>query len=481
MTDELPEIPESQEGWTVASVRSVVSTLQYGISTKADTDAKGGVAILRMGNIQNGRLDLSDLKYVPRSTDLVPVRLQRGDVLFNRTNSPDLVGKSAVVDVDDEMVFASYLIRLTARTDAIDPKYLCWWINSTWGRQWAARVKTDGVSQSNINGTKLGEMPIALAPLPEQHRIVEKVEALLEQVNRAKERLDRVPLILKRFRQAVLAAACSGELTREWRTDDSGTESPKGWRSYELQELAESTASAICAGPFGTIFKAHDFRDAGIPIIFLRHVAAGEYRTGKPGFMDTAKWNQLFRPYSVWGGELLVAKLGDPPGCCAIYPKGIGPAMVTPDVIKMTVNERLAVPEFLMHYLNSEPARQRAFGVAYGATRPRMNLDIFRGLEVPVPPLEEQKEIVTRVDRLFRLADTIERRVQAATARANKLPQAILSKAFSGELVPTEAELARLEGRTYETAEALLKRVTALGSDAPSAGKGRGRRARKAE
>ena len=77
---------------------------------------------------------------------------------------------------------------------------------------------------------------------------------------------------------------------------------------------------------------------------------------------------------------------------------------------------------------------------------------------------------------MFALADTIERRVQAATARANKLPQAILSKAFSGELVPTEAELARLEGRTYETAEELLKRVTALGSDAPSARKGRGRR-----
>ena len=335
-----------------------------------------------------------------------------------------------------------------------------------------------GTSDSGVNLTqdKFKGLLLPVPPLPEQHRIVEKVEALLEQVNRAKERLDRVPLILKRFRQAVLAAACSGELTREWRSDDGGREPPKGWRACELQKLAENTPSAICAGPFGTIFKAHDFRDNGIPIIFLRHVAPGEYRTAKPGFMDKAKWEELFRPYSVWGGELLVAKLGDPPGCCAIYPKGIGPAMVTPDVIKMTVDENLAVPEFLMHYLNSEPARQRAFGVAYGATRPRMNLDIFRRLEVPVPPLTEQKEIVARVDRLFRLADTIERRVQAAAARANKLPQAILSKAFSGELVPTEAELARLEGRTYETAEELLKRVTALGSDAPSARKGRGRR-----
>ena len=177
--------------------------------------------------------------------------------------------------------------------------------------------------------------------------------------------------------------------------------------------------------------------------------------------MDRKKWEDIFRPYSVWGGELLVAKLGDPPGCCAIYPKGIGPAMVTPDVIKMSVDERGACPQYLMYYLNSEPARQRAFGVAYGATRPRMNLDIFRALRVPLPPLPEQHHIVRRVDALFKLADAIEARVAAATARAEKITQAILAKAFRGELVPTEAELARQEGRDYEPASVLLARIRA--------------------
>jgi type I restriction enzyme S subunit len=217
MNDESPEIHDPPDGWTLATVRSVVDLLQYGISTKADASAGTGVPILRMGNIQEGRLDVSELKYVARSRDLATVRLEPGDILFNRTNSPDLVGKAAVVDIDTEMVFASYLIRLRARANIVHPRYLCWWINSAWGREWAARVRTDGVSQSNINGTKLGEMPMPLAPVAEQARIVEAVAALLEQVNRARERLDRVPLILKRFRQAVLAAACSGNLTAEWR------------------------------------------------------------------------------------------------------------------------------------------------------------------------------------------------------------------------------------------------------------------------
>jgi type I restriction enzyme S subunit len=100
---------------------------------------------------------------------------------------------------------------------------------------------------------------------------------------------------------------------------------------------------------------------------------------------------------------------------------------------------------------------ERAKGVAYTG----INIEDLRLLPLPTPPPEEQVEIVRQVQTLLALADTIERRVQAATARADKLPQAILSKAFSGELVPTEAELARAEGRTYETAEELLKRVTA--------------------
>jgi type I restriction enzyme S subunit len=98
---------------------------------------------------------------------------------------------------------------------------------------------------------------------------------------------------------------------------------------------------------------------------------------------------------------------------------------------------------------------------AYGEGKPGLNLDNVRGVPVHLPPLPEQHEIVRRVDTLFKLADAIEARVAAATARAHKLPQAILAKAFRGELVPTEAELARQEGRDYEPASALLARIRA--------------------
>jgi type I restriction enzyme S subunit len=97
----------------------------------------------------------------------------------------------------------------------------------------------------------------------------------------------------------------------------------------------------------------------------------------------------------------------------------------------------------------------------YGEGRPHLSFDHLRATAVAIPPLAEQHEIVRRVEALFRLADAIEKRAAAATARADRLTQAILAKAFRGDLVPTEADLARREGRNYEPASVLLERIRA--------------------
>ena len=150
--------------------------------------------------------------------------------------------------------------------------------------------------------------------------------------------------------------------------------------------------------------------------------------------MDEARWQELFRPYSVFGGELLVTKLGEPPGVCAIYPKGIGPAMVTPDVMKMTPNLAVAHPKFLMHYFNSQTARDFATGVAFGTTRSRLTLPIFREMPVPLPSLAEQTRIVAEVERRLSVVEELEVVVSANLQRATRLRQSILQKAFTGEL-----------------------------------------------
>ena len=144
-----------------------------------------------------------------------------------------------------------------------------------------------------------------------------------------------------------------------------------------------------------------------------------------------------------------------------MIPADLGPAIVKADCIRFKPDPSLAIANYLNYALNEESTRQRTASVVHGVARPRLNLGEIRAIAVPLPPLAEQHEIVRRVEALFRLADAIEARVAAGAHRAEKLTQAILAKAFRGELVPTEAELARREGRDFEPAAVLLARLKA--------------------
>jgi type I restriction enzyme, S subunit len=138
--------------WIRASLDQIACLVQYGTSAKATEDQQG-VAVLRMGNIQDGKLDLSSLKFLPEDHDEFPdLLLDIGDVLFNRTNSAELVGKSAVyLGQPEKASFASYLIRV--RCSGLLPELLSGYINSAYGREWVASVVSQQVGQANVNGT----------------------------------------------------------------------------------------------------------------------------------------------------------------------------------------------------------------------------------------------------------------------------------------------------------------------------------------
>ncbi|MBI5510431.1 MAG: restriction endonuclease subunit S [Deltaproteobacteria bacterium] len=208
----LPELEEIPAGWTLVAVGNACERLQYGTSDKADDEARGGVPVLRMGNIQDGRLDLGDLKFMRETHELRCFRLCHGDVIFNRTNSPELVGKAALVDVEQPLLFASYLVRVQTAAEILDPAYLTYWINSALGRVWARRIRTDGVSQSNINATKLAEMPLPLPPLGEQREIVRRVATLFRLADTIEARVAAGTARADKLTQAVLARAFRGEL-----------------------------------------------------------------------------------------------------------------------------------------------------------------------------------------------------------------------------------------------------------------------------
>jgi len=172
--------------WGWARIAELTSSLDYGSSAKSSDS--GTVPVLRMGNLQGGEIDWDDLKFTDDPVEIETYNLAPSTVLFNRTNSPALVGKTAIYRGERPAVFAGYLIRLVLLPE-ISPEFVNVWMNSRFARDWCKRSKQDGVSQSNISAGTLALLQVPVPPLAEQHRIVARVDELMGLLDRLEERL----------------------------------------------------------------------------------------------------------------------------------------------------------------------------------------------------------------------------------------------------------------------------------------------------
>lgn len=206
--------------WEWVSVDQLATRIQYGSSAK--TSDVPGVPVLRMGNIVDGKLDYRSLKYLPETHDEFPeLLLGDGEILFNRTNSAELVGKTAVYkDTGLPTSFASYLIRV--RVVGYLPDLLSAYINSEYGRAWVASVVSQQVGQANVNGTKLRELGVPLMPMDEQKEIWSKIKNYFTHVDQAAAEAARATELLDRLDRATLAKAFRGKLVAVEQLDGVG-------------------------------------------------------------------------------------------------------------------------------------------------------------------------------------------------------------------------------------------------------------------
>lgn len=160
--------------WPVVVLGSVVQGTQYGLSTNAGSD--GQYPMLRMMNIEDGLCVENDIKYVDLSEkDFEIYRLVDGDVLFNRTNSYELVGRTGVYELEGDHVFASYLVRIKTVPEKLEPKFLTLYLNSDFGRRQVLAYATKAVSQANVNASNLLRVRLPLPPLEVQKQLLEEV------------------------------------------------------------------------------------------------------------------------------------------------------------------------------------------------------------------------------------------------------------------------------------------------------------------
>lgn len=157
--------------WGLITIKEICKSLNYGTSKKSTFSGK--CAVLRMGNLQNGYIDWTDLVYTNDEKDIQKYSLVKGDVLFNRTNSADLVGKTSLYRGEYPAIYAGYLIKLNYDRKKVVGEYLNYILNTQEAKEYCLAVKTDGVSQSNINAQKIGAFLFHLPPFEEQEKISE--------------------------------------------------------------------------------------------------------------------------------------------------------------------------------------------------------------------------------------------------------------------------------------------------------------------
>lgn len=200
----------SDESWEEKTIGEICSSLKYGTSKKSSDD--GEVVVLRMGNLQNGEIDWSNLAYTSDEEDIKKYLLKSGDVLFNRTNSPELVGKTSIYRGEIPAIYAGYLIKLDYEKNIVVGDYLNYYLNSSKAKEYYMQVKTDGVSQSNINAKKIGEFEIPLPTLPEQDEIVRLIDDLLARERKAQQATEQALASIDLMKKSILARAFRGEL-----------------------------------------------------------------------------------------------------------------------------------------------------------------------------------------------------------------------------------------------------------------------------
>ena len=417
------------------------------------------VPYLRVANVQAGFLDLNEVHSIEASeSEIEKLALKRGDVLFNEGGDRDKLGRGWVWEGQiPECIHQNHVFRARPQAELIDPYFLSYWGNSPTAKEYFEGEGKQTVNLASISLSKLGELPVPLPSLAEQRRIVAKLEALLAKVDASRKRLERIPTILKRFRQAVLAAACEGRLTEDWR-EGNEKPGPESWGTKQMRELF-----LVRTGGTPSRKEMQYYEGGTIPWIKTGEVQNGKITSASEFITPKAVSESNAKIFPA--GTILIALYGD--GKTRGQVGRLTFPAATNQACAALISDSL--PEITFQYVFNFwlSQYQRLRDESAGGNQQNLNLGIIKDWEISLPSEDEQAEIVRRTTNLLAIADQIEARYAKAKAQVDRLTQSILAKAFRGELVPQDPN--------DEPADVLLGRLAAAPAEASTPARRRGR------
>ena len=401
-------------GWQLVPLGQVIASAQSGFASGARDP--NGVIQMRMNNVTtDGSLDWTSFIRVPATPkQLAKYRLQSGDVLFNTTNSPELVGKTTAFSGHAEpVVFSNHFVRLRVDDKRLDPWYLARWLTHQQQRRVFESLCTQWVNQASVRKDDLLSLRIPLPPLPEQKRIA----AILAKADRLR-RLRRTARDLSdSYLQSVFLEMFGDPVTN-----------PMGWETDLLGNLG-SGQNAIVDGPFGASVntKVDYVRDGEIPVIRTKNVRPFEFVEDDLKFIRREKFETIKRSRVV-PGDIILTKVGTVGNVC-IFPDHFEEAVLsTTGSCKITPDTHKIDRVFLAHHLHV--MRTHMNQVASEGVQAFLNMKTIKAFQITLPPASLQQEFAHIVHQFERLRA----QQREAQRQAEHLFQTLLHRAFRGEL-----------------------------------------------
>jgi type I restriction enzyme S subunit len=472
MSTELPE------GWTSVELSEhvyIAGRIGWR-GLKAEEYTSSGPILLSVPNLNHGDVvSFANVNHISRIRyDESPeIQLQVGDTLLVKDGAG--IGKLGfIAELPSAATVNSSLLVVRPNDDLLDPKYLFYFLKGP-RLQEIALSRITGSATPHLFQKDIKRFRVLVPPVDEQRRIMERLDKLFAEFEQCKERMTKIPLLLKRFRQSVLAAACSGRLTANWRMQRRSASQdvnssldpdqlPGDWCRRRLDSMFEVKSG----GTPSRKVKAY-FENGTIPWVKTGEVQNCDIQKSEEFITEAAVNDSNAKVFPA--GTILIAMYGEGKTRGQIgrllFPAATNQACAA----LVNVDISPATNAYVFYYLLGQYYELRAESV--GGNQPNLNLGVIKQWLIPLPSQEEQVEIVRRLAHLLAIADKIEARYVAVRRQVDRFPQSILAGALRGKLVPAEAEVAKREGRPYESAEELLERIRSQGTAPLLSGKKR--------
>lgn len=481
MSDKQDQADQLPEGWAWVTIGETGEYIN-GFAFKPGHRESSGLPIVRIQNLtdESKPLNTTNLEVHP------DYKIDSGDMLMSWSatldvfvwkRGPALVNQHIFKVVPDERVMSKELLFF-------------------WLKQAIQELqKTDhlhGSTMMHINRGPFMAHQVPLPPYAEQTRIVARLEELLTDLDRGVAELKAAQKKLPQNRQSLLKAAVEGALTSEWRAKNPPAETgaqllqrslherrarweakqlakfkeqgkapskdwqkkypepvqpgtadfpelPEGWVWASVEQVSSDERYSLSIGPFGSNLKVPDYQETGVPLVFVRNIRSGNYGGAFTKYVTPEKANEL-SAHSISAGDVLVTKMGEPPGDADVYPSDQPSAVITADCIKVRCWPGLMAPQFLKAVINSHIGKRQIEPMTQGVAQKKVSLGRFTSLAVPVPPADEQAVIVKTVEVAEREALEQLVAINLSVKQTTAQRQNILRSAFAGQLVPQDSK-----------------------------------------